>query len=292
MRSNYNEVELSPLIIGAMRLGIWGAKFDTSQYQSFIEGCLDLGMNTFDHADIYGGYTTEEEFGKVFQQQPNLRSQMQLITKCGIRFMSDNRPDNRIKSYDSSTAYIRTSVENSLRYLHSDYIDVLLIHRPDYLMRPDEVAEVIQELHQAGKVRAFGVSNFTPSQFDLLNDKIPLVTNQIEISLTKLGAFQDGTLEQCLRHGIRPMAWSPFEGGKLLQNNRIQEVATPLQVKYDLTLDQLLLAWLMTHPSGILPVLGTSKLERVTTATKAVGVQLEREDWYDLWQASTGQEVA
>lgn len=288
----YNDIKLSPIIIGAMRLGEWGAKFDTAKMQAFIEGCIDLKMTSFDHADIYGSYTTESDFGKVFQQVPSLRDKVELITKCGIRFISENRPNNRIKSYDSSGPYIQTSVENSLRNFNTDYIDLLLIHRPDFLMQPDEIAKTIEQLHQSGKVRAFGVSNFTITQFEILNDKIPLYANQIEISLTKLQAFHDSTLDQCIKHGVRPMAWSPFEGGKVLQTTRIQQVAMPLLTKYDLTLDQLMLAWLLRHPAKILPILGTSKLSRVAAAVEALNIEIEREDWYDLLQASRGHEVA
>lgn len=286
----------SELIIGTMRLGTWDAKYDTTQWQAFIEGCLELGMTTFDHADIYGDYTTEADFGRVLRNAPQLREQLQIITKCGICRVCENRSQFRIKSYDSSREHIIWSVENSLRELQTDYIDMLLLHRPDYLMEPDEIAEAFTELLSAGKVKSFGVSNFTPSQFQLLNEAFPLATNQVEISISARHTFEDGTLDQCMRHGIRPQAWSPLGGGLIFGDNevatRIKNVAQPLMEKHNATLDQLLLAWLRRHPAQILPVLGTTKIERVKTAVKALSIELDSVEWYDLWQAATGEKIA
>jgi len=286
----------SELIIGTMRLGTWDANYDTAQWQSFIEDCLALGMTTFDHADIYGDYSTEADFGKVLKQAPQLRESLQIITKCGICRVCENRPQYRIKSYDSGKVHIMASVENSLRDLQTEYIDMLLLHRPDYLMEPDEIAEAFTELLSAGKVKSFGVSNFTPSQFQLLNEAFPLATNQVEISITARHTFEDGTLDQCMRHGIRPQAWSPLGGGVVFGENevaeRVKKVAQPLLEKHKASLDQLLLAWLRRHPAQILPVLGTTKIERVKTAVDALDIQLDRAEWYDLWQAATGKKIA
>ncbi len=286
----------SPLIIGTMRLGTWDAKLPTAQWQDFIETCLELQMTTFDHADIYGDYTTEADFGKVLKQAPHLRDQLQIITKCGICRVCEQRPKYRIKSYDLSKEHILWSVENSLRELQTEYIDMLLLHRPDYLMQPDEIAEAFTQLLASGKVKSFGVSNFTPAQFQLLNEAFPLATNQVEISIAHRHAFGDGTLDQCMRHGIRPQAWSPLGGGAVFAENdmsaRIKTVAQPMMEKHHASLDQLLLAWLLRHPSGILPVLGTTKIERVKTAVKALEMTLDRVEWYDLWQAATGEKIA
>ncbi len=291
-------MNVSPLVIGVMRLGSWGARFTTSEYQTFIKGCLDLGLDTFDHADIYGGYTTEEEFGAVLRKDTSLRRRMKLITKCGIKMVSPNRPEHRIKSYDFGKQHIIKSVENSLRNLNTDYLDVLLLHRPDYLMEPLKVAEVFKQLKEEGKVLAFGVSNFTTTQFALLHDHFPLVTNQVEVSLLQRAAFEDGTLDQCYRHGLNAMAWSPLGGGALFNSNpgdttleSIQTAAQPLCEKYDCALDQLLYAWLLRHPSNIIPVLGTSNIDRVTQAKLSLEIQLKRDDWYTLWTAATGSEV-
>jgi len=265
---------LSSLIIGTMRLGSWDANLDTPEFQGFVEACLGLQMTTFDHADIYGDYTTEAAFGKVLKQAPNLRDQLQIITKCGIRRVCKQRPEHRIKSYDSSKEHIVWSVENSLRELETEYIDMLLLHRPDYLMQPDEIAEAFTDLLSSGKVKSFGVSNFTSTQFQLLNEAFPLATNQVEISITQGNAFEDGTLDQCMRHGIRPQAWSPFGGGNIFTENeqatRIRTAAKPIMETHDASFDQILLAWLRRHPAG----------------------NLTRTEWYDLWQAATGETIA
>lgn len=290
-------MDFSPLIIGAMRLGKWGVNFNTSEYESFINGCLDLGLNTFDHADIYGDYTTEAEFGAVLKKGSSLRKRIKLITKCGIKMMSPNRPEHKVKSYDLSADHIIKSVEHSLVELGTDYIDLLLLHRPDYLMNPEEVAVSFTKLKSDGKVLGFGVSNFSASQFSLLHEHYPLITNQVEVSLLQRNAFDDGTLDQCLGLGLKPMAWSPLGGGTLFKTsedetvNRIREVANELADVYNCKLDQLLYAWVLAHPAGIVPVLGTSNLERIGLAKAALEIQISRKHWYRLWTAATGNEV-
>ncbi len=289
---------LSTIIMGTMRLGAWGANYKTKQWQQFIEDCLEIGVTTFDHADIYGDYTTEADFGKVLKANPALRDKLQIITKCGIRRVCDNRPQHRIKSYDSSAEHIIWSVENSLKKLHTDHIDLMLLHRPDWLMNPEEVATAFDKLQDSGKVSYFGVSNFKPSQVEMLEDCFPLVTNQVEISLLNRNSFEDGTLDQCLTYGIRPQAWSPMGGGKIFhaqddqQVIRIQQAAAPLIKKYDAALDQILLAWLLKHPAKIQPILGTTKIERVRSAVKAIKIELTSAEWYGLWQAATGTTIA
>lgn len=293
-----NTFDFAPLSVGTMRIGDWGARMNTQQIEAFINGCLEIGLTDFDHADIYGGYTTEEDFGRALQSNPALKDQIKLITKCGIRMKAENRPDHQIKSYDLGANHIRKSVENSLKVLNADKIDLLLLHRPDILIHPEEVAEVFSELKKAGKVLHFGVSNFTTSQFELLNSYTRLVTNQIEISVTHLEGFTDGSLDQCMQHKIRPMAWSPLGGGSIMGTTeekriqRIQKVGNNLAEKYGLTLDQILLTWLLKHPSKIIPVLGTSKIERVKSAHEATKIELSREEWYELLEASVGHEVA
>ena len=289
---------VSPFIIGAMRLGSWGQQFTTSQMESFVKECLDLELKDFDHADIYGDYGTEEDFGAIFHDSPSLRQEMRLITKCGIKMVASTRPDHAIKSYDSTPEHIRKSVETSLKNLKTDYLDLLLLHRPDYLMDPAAIAEVFADLKKQGKVLNFGVSNFSTSQFDLLNSATPLITNQVEISIQQRNAFDDGVLDQCLKQGIIPMAWSPVGGGVLFgepENDKIrhlQATAKQLAEKYDCAVDQLVLAWLRKHPAGIIPVLGTSKISRVKAAKESMKVNLSHEDWYGLWQAATGEEIA
>ncbi|MEM9075836.1 MAG: aldo/keto reductase [Bacteroidota bacterium] len=288
---------ISPLIIGTMRLGTWGSQLSTSEYEKFIEGCLELGLKDFDHADIYGHYTTEEDFGKVLESRKDLRDKMRITTKCGIKLISENRPNHSIKSYDLSAKHIFECVDLSLENLKTDYIDVLLLHRPDYLFNPYEIAKVFEQLKQSGKVLEFGVSNFSPSQFDLLHSITTLVTNQVEISILQRNAFEDGTLDQCQKHNIIPTAWSPLGGGSLFgkttstEMEAIKKVLDTLGEKYHASHDQILYAWLKKHPAGIVPVLGTSKLERIQTAYKALDIALTHEEWYLLWQAALGREI-
>lgn len=288
----------SKVIAGVMKWGIWGSKFDTPAYENIIKESINMGVTTFDHADIYGDYKTEEEFGNVLRREPSLRQQMQLITKCGIRRPCSTRPQFKIKSYDTSFNHIIESVETSLENLGTDYIDALLIHRPDFIMNADEIAKAFDQLKQQGKVLHFGVSNFTPSQVRLLNSRFKVEINQIQASVLYLNPFTDGTLDQCQELGIVPMAWSPLGGGNIFGVTdderilRIRAVAELLALKYNSSPDVVLLSWLLQHPGGIVPVLGTSKVERIAAALQAVQIKMEREEWYMLWRASTGKEVA
>ena len=292
------KINFSPLIIGTMRLGDWGAKMSTDELEKFIDACLDLGLNDFDHADIYGHYTEETNFGKVLKRRPELKNKIQITTKCGIHLVTENRPKHKIQSYNSTKAHILASTENSLKELNVNQIDLMLLHRPDFLMDPQEVAEAFEQLKKAGKVKAFGVSNFSPSQFDMLNSFTPLINNQVEISLLHLNPFQDGTLDQCLRLGTLPTAWSPFGGGKIFSDLkderilRIRKTANEMLEKYDIALDQLLLAWLLKHPSGIIPIVGTTKISRIKKAKEALDINLTHEEWYQLWVASVGEPMA
>lgn len=280
-----------------MRWGTWGANFTTTQYRQMIESCIQYGIHSFDHADIYGDYTTEAEFGEVLKEAPALRQHMKLISKCGIQMLTTNRPGHNIKSYNCSKEHIICSAERSLENLGTDYLDVLLIHRPDTLMHPGEVAEAVEELKQQGKILSFGVSNFLPHQINLLNTYTEIDYNQVEISIIHLNAFVDGTLENCLQHKIIPMAWSPMGGGLFTDEDHprfraISATANELAEKYNTGLNEILLAWLHTHPSGIQTIVGTTKLERLLQAKSAYAIKLDREDWYKLLQASTGEEVA
>jgi predicted oxidoreductase len=289
----------SRIIAGTMKWGAWGSKFDAATYERMIKDCISMGVTTFDHADIYGDYTTEEEFGKVLKQQAGLRQQMQIISKCGIRKVSVNRPQNIIKSYNTSYNYILESVETSLENLGTDYLDCLLIHRPDPLLDADEVAKAFTLLKEQGKVLHFGVSNFKRWQVDLLNSRFKLEVNQVECSILHLDPFVDGTMDQCQQHHIIPMAWSPLGGGNIFsledddeRNKRIIAVASILAQKYNSLADIILFSWLLAHPAGIIPVLGTSKSDRLRNAVTATEIKLTREEWFMLWRASTGKEVA
>ncbi len=286
------------IIIGTMRTGKWGASFNTDEYYRYIDQCVNLGCTTFDHADIYGDYTTEQEFGNVLNQHPSLRSKMNIITKCGIRRVCDNRPNHYIKSYDSSHRHIIESVDNSLKNLCTDYIDTLLIHRPDYLMNPMEMAEAFHILKEAGKVNNFGVSNFSTEQFDFLNEFSPLNTHQVELNILNLYAFEQGIVNQALQKRIELQAWSPFGGGELFTNSdnekikRIQKVAQKIAENHICTVDQVYLAFLFKHPVKVKVVLGTTKIERIKKAIEAQSIHLSRMEWYELLQASLGITIA
>jgi len=283
-------------IVGCMRWGVWGENFTTVQYEQIIEQCLAIGFDIFDHADIYGHYTTEADFGDALKGNTSLRNQIKIITKCGINMLTPNRPHHAIKSYDTSAAHITKSVEQSLQNFHTDYIDTLLIHRPDILMHVEEIAATITTLKNAGKIKSFGVSNFTTSQVALLNKYIPIEHHQVEISLTNLNAFDNGVLDQCQLENIEAQSWSPLGNGifteKTEQNIRILSEAESLSKTYECSVNQVLLAFLYAHPSQIVPVIGTTKFERIQEAKKAMEIELTREDFYKLWTASTGKEVA
>jgi predicted oxidoreductase len=279
-----------------MRWGVWGENFTTNQYEQIINQCLAIGLNVFDHADIYGHYTTEADFGYALKGNTSLRNQIKIITKCGINMLTPNRPNHAIKSYDTSASHITKSVEQSLQNFHTDYIDTLLIHRPDILMHVEEIAATITTLKNAGKIKSFGVSNFTTSQVALLNKYIPVEHHQVEISVTNLNAFDNGVLDQCQLENIEAQSWSPMGNGiftaHTAQHTRILAEADSLSKTYECSVNQILLAFLYAHPSQIVPVIGTTKFERIQDAAKAMEIELTREDFYKLWTASTGKEVA
>ena len=283
-------------IVGCMRWGAWGENFTTGQYQKLIDQCVAIGLNVFDHADIYGHYTTEADFGHALKGNSSIRNQIKIITKCGINMLTPNRPHHAIKSYDTSAAHIIKSVEQSLTNFHTDYIDTLLIHRPDILINVEEVAATITALKTSGKIKSFGVSNFTTSQVALLHKYIPVEHHQVEISVTNLNAFDNGVLDQCQLENIEAQSWSPMGNGIFTENteqhHRILSEADSLSKAYECSVNQILLAFLYAHPSQIVPVIGTTKFERIQDAAKAMDIELSREDFYKLWTASTGKEVA
>lgn len=286
----------SRLVAGVMTWGEWGHRLDETQMAALIGDCLALGITTFDHADIYGHYTTEAAFGAAFRRSGIARGDVQLVSKCGIRLVCPQRPENTIKSYDLSRDYIIASAERSLRNLQTDYLDLLLIHRPSPLMDADEVAAALAQLVAQGKVLHVGVSNFTPGQFSLLNSRISLATNQVEASLLHTAPLLDGTFDQAQEHRLRPMVWSPL--GNLFQRDdaaatRVLATLEAISPHYGHPgHDVLLLAWLLRHPARPLPVLGTARTERLRAATHALDVAMTDADWFALLAAATGREVA
>jgi predicted oxidoreductase len=290
-------MNFSPVIAGCMNWGQWGAKFNTTQYLHAIKECLDLGVEWFDHADIYGHYTTEEEFGHALKAAPGLRSKMKLITKCGIKMVTPHRPEHQIKSYDTGSEHIIRSAERSLSNLHTDHIDLLLIHRPDPMMDASEIADAIDKLKSQGKVLHFGVSNFLPHHMSLLRPMIKVEANQFEFSAFHTEPLYNGTAEYCQQHGIACMSWSPLGGGVLTAEDRSEQamrviaVAKLLGEELGLSTDQVLLAWLFTHPMRIVPVLGTTKPARIKAAIEVSKVKLSREQWFMVFRAYLGKEV-
>jgi predicted oxidoreductase len=286
--------KFSKIIAGTMSWGSWGRNFSATDMQRLVEKCVDLGVTSFDHADIYGGYTTESAFGTAFSKTAIVRSKVQFISKCGIQLVSPNRP-NKIKHYDCSKAYIIASAESSLKHLKTDYLDALLIHRPSPLMNPYEIVEAIQQLKKDGKISSFGVSNFTPSQVDLISSEVAIDINQIEFSAVQHQALFNGSLDQLLKNKITPMAWAPlgavFSSESSAQKKRIIEQLDVLAQNYNATPDQLLLAWILKHPSGIHPVIGTTNLKRIEASVAAVSMNLTSEDWFKILEASQGHEV-
>lgn len=282
--------ELSRIIVGAWR---W-ANTSTDQITKLISTSLDAGITTFDHADIYGNYSCEESFGNALRANPSLRNKLELITKFGIKLLSDKKPAHTIKHYDTSAEHIVWSVENSLKMLNTDRIDLLLIHRPDPLLNPTEVAEAFSKLKQQGKVLSFGVSNFTASQFEMLQAYLPfpLMTNQIELSLFKHEPFFNGVTDTLMKRNVKPLAWSPLGGGKFFDEDKSKRMLDYLANQYKVSVTQILLAWLLKHPSGVLPILGTTKPERITEGAAAIHVNLTRQHWFELLKASTGKDVA
>ncbi len=283
----------SRIIAGTMTWGQWGKGFNYKEVSDLIAYCLDIGITTFDHADIYGGYTTEADFGEGFKKSRVQRGHVQFISKCGIQFDTEARP-NIVKHYDFSRDYIIGSVEQSLKNLRTDYLDLLLLHRPSPLMNPDEISEAISKMVKEGKIKSFGVSNFTTSQIAMLETSVPVSANQVEFSLTVNEAIYDGTLDDCIAKKRMAMSWSPLGSYFKKENSevkRIQKVITPMMEKYDASADQLLLAWILTHPARVYPVVGTATKSRLKDALRATEIKLELQDWFMLLEASQGHEV-
>jgi predicted oxidoreductase len=283
----------SPLIMGYWRLMEWG--MTPQQCVQFIEHHLALGITTVDHADIYGDYQCEAAFGAALKLAPGLREKLQIVTKCGIATRA--KPEHQIGHYITDSRHILQSAENSLRHFATDYLDLLLIHRPDPLMDADDVAEAFLSLHQSGKVRHFGVSNFTPTQFTLLQSRLPftLATNQLEISPLEQSALLDGSLDQCQQLRMRPMAWSCLGGGRLFNDPHYQPLRDELhQVQQEIgasNIEQVVYAWVMKLPSRPLPIIGSGKTARVSDAVAGCQLTLDRQQWFRIRKAALGYDV-
>ena len=279
--------------------GMWRIADDTdtstAHVQAKINACLDQGITTFDQADIYGGYEAEAILGAALKADPSLRARMEIVTKCDIVAPVGRYADAPVKYYDTGRAHILQSVENSLRDMAIDHIDLLLIHRPDPFMDHHETGAALDEVVASGKVGAVGVSNFRPYDWELLQSGMttPLVTNQIEISLGEVDPFSNGDLAFHQRHGHHVMAWSPLGGGGLMSgSNALHKLMDALASQHGVDRAAVAVAFLLAHPAGILPVMGTNNLERIKRISDAVRVQLDRPTWFALYQAALGREVA
>lgn len=285
--------EFSRFVMGYWRLMDWN--MSAQELASFIEEHLDLGITTVDHADIYGGYQCEAAFGEAMKLSPALRERMEIITKCGIATTA--KAEHALGHYITDRDHIIRSAEQSLTNLATDRLDLLLIHRPDPLMDADEVAEAFLALHQSGKVRHFGVSNFTPAQFTLLQSRLPftLATNQVEISPVYQPLLLDGTLDQLQQLRIRPMAWSCLGGGRLFNDDAFQplrdELAKVAQELNAETIEQVVYAWILRLPSQPLPIIGSGKIERVRSALAAEQLNMTRQQWFRIRKAALGYDV-
>ena len=287
-------MNFSKITAGTMTWGQWGKKLSKQEMIDLMHHCLENNIHTFDHADIYGDYSTEADFGNAFAESGIKRSQIELISKCGIQYIGNSRPDLKVKHYNYTKEYIIWSAENSLKHLKTDYLDLLLLHRPSPLLQPEVVAEAVSTLKKEGKIKSFGVSNFTPSQTDLLNKYVGVEVNQTEFSLTQHTAMHDGTLDHMMLNNIQPMSWSPL--GYVFkedteQTRRIHKQLGTLLDKYNATEDQLLLAWILKHPSNIIPVVGTTTKQRLKDAYAATKINLELEDWFLILVACQGHKV-
>ena len=283
----------SELIAGTMRWGIWGANHSVKEIQKLIQVCVEENITTFDHADIYGGHTTEELFGNAWKEMNLKRENLQFISKCGIVMNSDKKP-SALKYYNYNKDYILNCVDESLSNLKTDYLDTLLLHRPSPLMNPEVIAEAFTVLKDVGKVREFGVSNFSVSQFELINQYVPLVTNQIEISVNEISSFENGILDQLMSKGLRPTAWSvmgSYFSDQSDENIRIKKVIVELCDKYNAEENQILLAFILKHPSKIIPVIGTSKAGTIRTLSQTLQIDLDLEDWFRILESIRGKEV-
>ena len=290
-------LEFSRLIYGAWRLA---DDPDTSKthIQAKIEACLEIGMTTFDHADIYGDYQCERLFGQAFKEMSDAHGITQHVTKCDIALISEQFPQRRVKYYDTSAAYIQRSVENSLDLTGVEVMDLVLIHRPDPMMNADETGAALDALIDSGKTRAVGVSNFAVRDWELLQSRMrhPLQTNQIEISLLANQALTNGDLAFLQQHRVNPMAWSPLGGGALFGDSPAAQRLKPALDAHAQAAGvdpaAVALAWLLAHPAGIFPVIGSNNIDRIRSSADALKVNLSRHDWFELYELARGHEVA
>ena len=292
------DFSISRIVHGHWRLNDWN--LSPQELLTFSKKAIELGVTTIDHAAIYGDYSCEKRFGEALKLDPRFREKIEIVTKCGLNLISSKFPERAIKHYDFSYQHIVSSAENSLKQFGIEQIDVLLLHRPSPLYNPHEVARAFTDLKNAGKVAHFGVSNFTPQQFSTLNSFLTdkLITNQIELSPYNLEHFDNGNIDFLIQNNVKPMAWSPLAGGKLLTETNekavcIQKVLAKIaKQKNDAAIEEIAYSWLLKHPVEIIPIVGSGKFERLAYAVKALQIDLSTEEWFEIYQAITGKPVA
>ena len=283
----------------AWGLGSLSMSYTSAQVLGMLDVCLEVGITTLDNAENYGGFTREALLGQALTRRPSMRDQFQIITKCGCVGETPHYPDYHMYHYDTTKAHIIAAAEASLRNFGTDRLDALLLHRPDPLMDADEVADAFTSLRQSGKVLHFGVSNHTPSQFELLASRLdfPLVTNEVQFSVLYLDTWYDGTLDLCQRRCISPMAWGPLGRGHLFQGNsdqilRLHQVLKQVGDELDgAPIDQVALAWVLNHPAWIIPILGTGDPGEMRSSAQAERLTLSRQQWFTIWEASRGERL-
>lgn len=290
---------LSRITAGMWRLGEWN--MSPEQRLAWIEHAIERGVTSFDHADIYGGYTVEALFGEAIALEPAIRERIELVSKCGIALTTSNRPAHTLKHYNTSASHIVASVEQSLSALHTDRLDLLLIHRPDPLLELDEVAEAFDRLHTEGKVLHFGVSNFTPWQYQALSSAVRLVTNQVEFSPLRLDPLTDGTFDQMQSLGVAPMIWSALGGGRLFSTDashpdaeraaRIRKAIDALAQTLGVSATTVLYAWILRLPTKPIVLTGSQRLSVLDEAVAATSLTLTIQQWYSIYEAALGREV-
>ena len=290
-----HEVSLSRIVQGLWRLTSWN--MSSQEIVDFVYQCIDLGVTSFDTAEIYGNYEAERVFGEALKLDPSLRSKIEIITKTGINMKSVKR-GYRIGHYDTTYNKIIASCKKSIELMNCEYLDVYLIHREDPLIDHKEVARALNDLKSMGLIKSYGVSNFDPFKFEALQHftNNQLVTNQIEISPLCFEHFNSGMMDVLQKHEVHPMIWSPLAGGEIFTSDdekavKVRNILKVIADRHQEEMDTIVYAWLLKHPTKGLLISGSGKIERLKNAVRALDVELSLEEWYEIYTASQEQEL-
>ncbi|KXK38808.1 MAG: aldo/keto reductase [Saprospiraceae bacterium] len=287
--------DFSKVVAGVIRWGSWGSKLSSSKMTSLMNSCMEMGVTTFDLADVYGNYTTEREFGDALILSGIPRDQIQIISKCGIVKPCAERPGFSISHYNTSKRYILESVDQSLENLNTEYLDVLMINRPSPIMNYGEMGEAFHILKEAGKVREFGVVNFSPDQIRAMLKYYPITSHQSEFSISHLNPMNDGTIDTCVANDIVPMSWSPIGGGAIFTNTKSGKRKEIKLEEYaqsnGWTITEMALLFLMHHPAGIRPIINHAKADKIKEAVDLINIELTNEKWFEILILLQGHEL-